>query len=85
MYMCSYCKQTGEWAQLSGCLSLSKTKQAKISELFKDQTNSLMQAMDEVKQSTHELRLLTEEDVHSILEKFKLPVSPFSIVSQQQI
>lgn len=69
--MCSHCKQTGEWDQLTGCLSLSKTKQ---SELFKDQSSSITQAVNEIKQSTRELRLLSEEEVRSILEKFKLPV-----------
>lgn len=76
MYMCSCCKQTGPWDQLNGYLSLSKTKRTKISEMFKDQSSE-MQAVDEIKQSTQELSLMSENDLHTILEKFKLPVSPF--------
>lgn len=74
--MCSCCKQTGPWDQLNGYLSLSKTKRTKISEMFKDQSSE-MQAVDEIKQSTQELSLMSENDLHTILEKFKLPVSPF--------
>lgn len=44
-----------------------------------------MRDVDEIKQSTRELRLLTEEEVRSILEKFKLPVRPFSFVSIENL
>ena len=74
--MCSLCKQTGQWDQLKAKLMLTKTKKAKIKENLEDslsQAEQIGHALEQIRQNTKELKLLSEEEFLGILNKFRLP------------
>nr|XP_023016578.1 twinkle protein, mitochondrial [Leptinotarsa decemlineata] len=76
MFMCSNCKKSGPWTTYESTLSIKKSKKGrlKVDEETISETEKLRIALEEIRNSTNELKLLEEEQLQSVLKKFKLPV-----------
>ncbi|CAG9770607.1 unnamed protein product [Ceutorhynchus assimilis] len=77
MYMCSFCKHTGQWDQLAARLALTKTKRPKSKDSFEPEISELQiinESLQQIRENSTKLKLLESEEYLNILNKFKLPI-----------
>ncbi|XP_056635321.1 mitochondrial DNA helicase [Diorhabda sublineata] len=76
LFMCSGCKKTGSWTVLETYFNIKKSKKVKLrSEATDEESNydKIEKTLKEIQNSTVELKYLNQNDLQSILKKFKLP------------
>ncbi|KAG5887525.1 hypothetical protein JTB14_022137 [Gonioctena quinquepunctata] len=76
MFMCSSCKKSGQWNNYESTLSIKKVRKSKTK--IEDETISEVEklniALENIRGTTKELKLLENDQLQTILKKFKLPV-----------
>ncbi|KAL1516589.1 hypothetical protein ABEB36_000484 [Hypothenemus hampei] len=79
MYMCTLCKNYGQWEQLIARLSSTSSKRSKKENDF-SRMNEINESLEQLRQSTFELKSLEQDVLVEVLKKFKLPIVPIKFL-----
>lgn len=73
--MCMYCKRTGQWNDMEHFIRNNKVKEK--SDIHKSiERERLRESLRNIKKSTQELQIISQDELTVLLNEFKLPVSP---------
>lgn len=82
MFMCMYCKRTGQWNDLENFIKKDKSKER--SDAIKAvERERLKESLREIRKNTYELNNISQEDLSDIIQNFKLPVTLKYLNSKQ--
>ncbi|XP_072380128.1 mitochondrial DNA helicase [Diabrotica undecimpunctata] len=76
-FMCTGCKKSGQWNTLETYFNLKKSKKTKMKDgsIEEEKANERIEkTLEEIRSTTSEIKALSEEELHEVLKKFKLPI-----------
>lgn len=80
MFMCAFCKTTGQWNNFLTLSTRTPKIKNKTSEVLEDGTTNmkrLNESLSDIRKNTKELKSLSDDVFHEVLRKICLPVSSF--------